>query len=82
MYNGQCKRGEKILLVDNGQSQVHRKKFKGKRESGDLAKVESIVDADLRKVSTEPVRELHRTGAKNEEGLKGMDNGEKEENYR
>ena len=70
------------MLVDNGQSQVHRKKFKGKRESGDLAKVDSTFDADLRKVSMEPVRALHRTGAKNAEDLNGVDNGGREENYR
>ena len=70
------------MLVDNGQSQVQRKKFKGKRESGDLAKVESTVDADLRKVSTEIERALHRTGAKNAEDLNGVDNGGREEHYR
>ena len=72
--------GKKIIA--NGQWTIASSKEKGKRESGDLAKVESSFDADLRKVSTEPVRTLHRTGAKNEEDLKGMDNGEKEENYR
>ena len=80
-------RRKKIIVngqwtITSSKEKVQRKKFKGKRGSGDLAKVESTVDADLRKVSMEPVRALHRTGAKNAEDLNGVDNGGREENYR